>query len=87
MGFSYQANISMLISSFELPNMLGGNARVDPNSAGAQNTYAAKGETPPPFSMEPEKATRIVKEWARHLGADLVGVCKYGSPMGLQPQG
>ena len=26
--------------------------------------------------MEPEKATRIVKEWARHLGADLVGICR-----------
>ena len=26
--------------------------------------------------MDPDKATRIVKEWARHLGADLVGICK-----------
>ena len=56
--------------------MLGSKARVNPESAGAESTYAAKGEAPPPFSMEPEKATRIVKEWARHLGADLVGICK-----------
>ncbi len=72
----YRPNVSMLVSAFELPNMVGAKARVDPNSAGAQSTYAAKGETPPPFSMVPEKATRIVKEWARHLGADLVGICK-----------
>ncbi|MCF8128922.1 MAG: hypothetical protein K9N10_10445, partial [Deltaproteobacteria bacterium] len=72
----YRPNVSMLVSSFELPNMVGSKARVDPNSAGAQSTYTAKGETPPPFSMEPEKATHIVKEWARHLGADLVGICK-----------
>jgi len=73
---SYRPNVSMLVSSFELPNMVGHKARVNPGSAGAQSTYAAKGETPPPFSMDPAKATRIVKEWARHLGADLVGVCK-----------
>jgi len=72
----YRPNVSMLVSSFELPNMLGSKARVNPESAGAESTYAAKGEAPPPFSMEPERATRIVKEWARHLGADLVGICK-----------
>ena len=72
----YRPNVSMLVSSFELPNMVGQKARVDPVSAGARSTYAHKGETTPPFSMEPEKATRIVKEWARHLGADLVGICR-----------
>ncbi len=72
----YRPNVSMLISAFELPNMLGKKARVEPGAAGAQSTYAAKGEAPPPFDMTPEKATDIVKEWARHLGADLVGVCR-----------
>lgn len=42
-------NVSMLVSSFELPDMLGSNARVDPNTAGAQSTYAVRGETSPPF--------------------------------------
>ncbi len=72
----YRPNVSMLVSSFELPNMVGQKARVNPGSAGARSTYAQKGETQPPFSMEPEKATRIVKEWTRHLGADLVGICR-----------
>ena len=72
----YQPNVSMLVSSFALPNMLGRNARVDPGSAVAHSTYTAKSETSPSFSMEPEKATLIVKDWARHLGADLVGICK-----------
>lgn len=72
----YRPNVSMLASSFELANMVGHKARVNPGSAGAQSTYAPQGETPPPFPMDPAKATRIVKEWARHLGADLVGVCK-----------
>ena len=26
--------------------------------------------------IDPAKATKIVKKWAQHLGADLVGVCK-----------
>lgn len=72
----YHPNVSMLVSSFSLPSMLGSKARVDPGSTVAYSTYAAKSETSPSFSMEPEKATLIVKEWARHLGADLVGICK-----------
>jgi len=73
---SYRPNVSMLISSFELPNMLGHKARVIPGSAASQSTYANKRESPPPAQIEPAKATRIVKGWAKHLGADLVGICR-----------
>jgi len=45
---SYRPNVSMLISSFELPNMLGHKARVIPGSAASQSTYANKRESPPP---------------------------------------
>jgi len=76
---SYRPNVSMLVSSFELPNMLGQKARVFPESAGAQSSYKAKGQVPPPADMDPAKATRIVKGWAKHLGADLVGICRIDS--------
>lgn len=73
---SYRPNVSMLVSAFELPNMLGQKARVSPGAAAAQSTYASRTKTPPPADMDPETATRIIKGWARHLGADLVGVCR-----------
>ena len=72
---SYRPNVSMLISSFELPNFLGKVARVDPGASAARSSYANK-EAPPPAQIDPDKATRIVKGWARHLGADLVGICR-----------
>ncbi len=73
---AYRPNVSMLVSSFELPNMVGRNARVFPGSAAPQSTYASKTETPAPALIESENASRIVKGWARHLGADLVGICR-----------
>jgi reductive dehalogenase len=73
---SYRPNVSMLISSFELPNMLGHKARVIPDSAASQSTYGNKREAPPPAQIDPVKATKIVKGWAKHLGADLVGICR-----------
>ncbi|MBW2048812.1 MAG: reductive dehalogenase [Deltaproteobacteria bacterium] len=73
---SYRPNVAMLVSSFELPNMLGDKARVAPGSAASQSTYADKREAPPPARLDPAVATRIVKGWARRLGADLVGVCR-----------
>lgn len=73
---SYRPNVAMLVSSFELPNMLGPHARVIPGSAAAQSTYAGQSQAPPPADMDPQEATRIIKGWARHLGADLVGICR-----------
>lgn len=73
---SYEANVSMLASSFELPNMLGQKARAFPGSAASQGTYTAKGKALPPARMDQAQATKIVKGWAKHLGADLVGVCR-----------
>ena len=72
---AYRPNVAMLVSSFELPNMVGDKARVDPASAASQSTYADR-EAPAPEAMDPEKASRIVKGWARQLGADLVGICR-----------
>ncbi len=71
----YRPNVAMMVSSFELPNLVGDNARVDPASAGARSTYAGKG-VPMPEPMDPGRAARIVKGWARRLGADLVGICR-----------
>ncbi len=71
----YRPNLSMLVSSFELPNMVGDKARVDPATATGRSSYAG-GEPPPPEQLDPERASRIVKGWARRLGADLVGICR-----------
>ena len=73
---SYRPNVSMLVSSFELPNMLGLKTHVIPGSAASQSTYADKDSMPPPADLDPVRATRIVKGWAKHLGADLVGICR-----------
>jgi reductive dehalogenase len=71
----YRPNVAMLLSSFELPNMVGDKARIDPATAASRSSYAG-GEAPEPENMDPEKASRIVKGWARRLGADLVGICR-----------
>ena len=71
----YRPNVAMLVSSFELPNYLGKAARVNPGASAGHSTYANKGAIPP-AQMDPDKATRIVKSWAKHLGADLVGICR-----------
>jgi reductive dehalogenase len=57
-------NVSMILSSFALPAFLASQARVTPDPA------------KPPVSLPPEKAARIVKGFARHLGAALVGICR-----------
>ncbi|RLB22016.1 MAG: hypothetical protein DRG76_07700 [Deltaproteobacteria bacterium] len=71
----YKPNVSMLVSSFELPNMLGQGAQVNPGAAQARSSYASK-ESATAAKIDPAKATKIVKSWAKHLGADLVGICK-----------
>ncbi len=73
---AYRPNVSMLVSSFELPNMVGRGVRVNPGLAVSHSTYTSKDKAPQPAEIDPAKAALIVKGWAKHLGADLVGVCK-----------
>jgi reductive dehalogenase len=50
----------------------------------------AKTAPPPdldPVNMEPAQATRIVKNYAKHIGADLVGVCKVDPAWAYSHQG
>ena len=62
----YPPNVAMLRSTFELPAFLMPHAKAAPGeSAGGQRS-----------ELDPAAATRIVKGWAKHLGADLVGVCR-----------
>lgn len=60
----YPPNVSMILSSFALPGFLAGQARVTPDPA------------KPALSLNPDEAARIVKGFARHLGAVLVGICR-----------
>jgi len=60
----YRPNLSMLFSSFDMPDFLGVHARQKPH------------EVSLPFEQGSEKATEIVKRYAEHLGADMVGVCR-----------
>ncbi len=56
--------VSRRISSFQLPSFLGPHAVVEPDPDSG------------PSDIDPKKASRIVKKWAKHLGADLVGICR-----------
>ena len=60
----HRPNSAMLKGAFHLPHYLGEKEKVEP---------------PPElssFPMDPEEATERIKGFARHLGADLVGVCR-----------
>jgi len=60
----YSPNVSMIKANFELPVILGPYAQADPDP---ESTRVA---------IDPMKMTKIVKGFAKHLGADLVGICK-----------
>lgn len=60
----YQPNISMMHGAFQLCTFLGPHACAAPQA------------DHPRATLTPDKASLIVKGWARHLGADLVGICK-----------
>jgi reductive dehalogenase len=60
----YPPNVSMILSSFALPGFLAGQARVTPDPA------------KPAAALNPDEAARIIKGFARHLGAALVGICR-----------
>jgi reductive dehalogenase len=72
----YQPNVAMLVSSIEFPMMLGDKAYVDPETSLSRSIYLSKEDAKTGAEIDPAKATKIVKKWAQHLGADLVGVCK-----------
>ncbi|MBW1800860.1 MAG: hypothetical protein JRJ85_09025, partial [Deltaproteobacteria bacterium] len=72
----YRPNVAMLVSSIDFPIMLGDRAYVNPEDAASRSQFLSKEDAQIRAEIDPAKATRIVKEWARHLGADLVGVCK-----------
>jgi len=60
----YSPNVSMIKANFELPVILGPYAQADPDPESTRVT------------IDPMKMTKIVKGFAKHLGADLVGICK-----------
>ncbi len=63
----YPPNVAMVLAAFAMPVHLGPHAHVDPPPDAVR------------IEMEPERASRIVKGLARHLGADLVGICRVDS--------
>ncbi len=66
--------LAMLAGAFQMPTYLGPYAKADPQEASAR-PYA-RGQAQTAARLSPEKASMIVKGWARHLGADLVGICR-----------
>jgi reductive dehalogenase len=59
----HRPNVAMLRSTFHLPLTLGRREQVKPVP------------DPSSFSMDPKEATERIKGFAKHLGADLVGIC------------
>jgi reductive dehalogenase len=60
----YRPNVAMVEAAFDMPNFLG------PHVTGVPEAGI------PPADISPERATEIVKNYALHLGASMVGICK-----------
>ncbi len=60
----YQPNVAMIHATFEMPDFLGQQAKSGPY------------ENTPPANISPEKGSAIVKNYAEHLGAPIVGICE-----------
>ena len=60
----YQPNVAMMISSDEMPDLLGPYAKSYPTEQTAK------------ADLSPKKASQIIKGYAKHLGADMVGICE-----------
>jgi reductive dehalogenase len=58
----YPPNVEMINATFSIPRHM--------------RQIAFKEPTKEPYDLSPEKATLIAKNFAQHLGASLVGVCK-----------
>lgn len=71
----YQPNVAMMHASFSMPMLLG--------------PYASNNPDPdaPIANLSPEKTTLIVKNLAKHIGADLVGIAKLDSDLIYSNQG
>lgn len=61
---SYQPNVAMVHASFDIPPYLGQKAKSDPH------------ENTPIADLPPEKASKIIKKYAEHLGASMAGICE-----------
>ncbi len=61
---AYQPHTAMVHASFDIPDFLGPHARAFPVD-GAERMH-----------WDAAKATEVVKNYARHIGADMVGICK-----------
>jgi len=60
----YQPNVAMVHAAFEIPDFLGQQARAEPFP------------DIPAVELTPDKASSIVKNFALHLGAQMVGICE-----------
>jgi reductive dehalogenase len=60
----HHLNVAMLKSTFNLPHALGRPEQVTPALASSS------------FPMDPQEAAARIKGLAKHLGADLVGICR-----------
>ncbi|MBN2125732.1 MAG: reductive dehalogenase [Deltaproteobacteria bacterium] len=60
----HRPNVAMMASAFDMPDMLG------------PYSVAGPEEDSSPAEIDPAEAARIVKGYTRHLGADLVGICR-----------
>lgn len=60
----HRPNVAMLRGTFHLPITLGSKDQVEPSIE------------PSSFPLDPNEATDRIKGFARHLGADLVGICR-----------
>jgi hypothetical protein len=72
----YRPNVSMLLSSFAFPSIVGKKTVTDPADFAAHLSYDKNAEQPQPGDIDAARASKVVKGWAKHLGADLVGICK-----------
>jgi len=61
---SYKPNAAMVHAAFDMPNFLGPQAKSEPTGAVMSP------------QLDQVKAADVVKAYARHIGADMVGICK-----------
>ena len=61
---AYQPNTAMVHASFDIPEYFGQHAHADP----VEDIQSKL--------LDPAMASHVVRQYARHLGADMVGICK-----------
>ena len=61
---AYQPNTAMVHASFDIPNIFGPHAKAKPEEGVDRK------------NIDPVKATNLVKNYARHIGADMLGICR-----------